>query len=444
VLSEKAVKIQDNNEFFEDNQPPLWGVDAKEKFLPLLNAYNIARLRQYECAINYVLDGRAIYMSALAPQLPDAPDNERIPAEFILYAHQHVPDSAKKVSVNVWELGRLVNQLHILGTVRLAAMKHVKLLHAAGKRLSQLEPTMQKARESVALNETDTMTFIKGAHEQFNSITAEFRKNASCSLAYRIERSGNYVARFRSNIKFLQITGLEGDQPYDQFVERRLGAEFDFIERLGRRYGRAASNITALDQNYLSMETNKIDDETNKIDSGIHKIQEWGEFALLAALAPYYITHLLERFVSDERIPITTIIVWYIFLAIAFFRKFDKKICYRNRNIYSGNVLSRVVLSGIVLSLVSLLIGVGWKLSFVRFSGEPSAQLDVQREVLNAQEELGAIQREQLDVQEELKETQREQLKVVEGVLDALNAEREKKKAEPHRHPQKHQKRSAQ
>ena len=81
VLSDKAVE-------FKKHEHPSWGVAAKTLFLPLLNAHKVERLRQYECSVSYMLDGRALYMSALAPQLPDAPDDERIPLDFIVYVHQ--------------------------------------------------------------------------------------------------------------------------------------------------------------------------------------------------------------------------------------------------------------------------------------------------------------------------------------------------------------------
>jgi uncharacterized membrane-anchored protein len=189
--------------------------------------------------VSYMLDGRAMYMSALAPQLPDSPDDERIPLEFIVYAHQHLPNNAKKASVNKWELGRLVNHLHRLGVLRLAALKDVKLLRDKGKRLSDLDSFIERARESVATDERNAMKSIQEAHNCFNSIAADFMKEANCDLAYRIDRSRYYVSQVRSNVEFLRIKRLEGYQPYDQFVERRVGGEFDFIDRLGRRYERA-------------------------------------------------------------------------------------------------------------------------------------------------------------------------------------------------------------
>jgi hypothetical protein len=277
ILSEKAVELPPTmNFFFQGSEFPSWGVDARKKLFPLVNAHKIRRLREYECSVCYMLDGRAMYMSALAPQLPDSSDDERIPLECIVYAHQHVPINAKRASVNKWELGRLVNQLHRLGTLRLAALKDVKLLRDARRPLGQLELIMENARESAARDEKNVMTLIQEAHKMLNTIYSDFVKKACCELSYRIDKSRFYIGQLRPNVKFLRITRLEGYQPYDQFVERRLGGEFDFIDGLGRRYERAANNISMLDQNYLAIETRQVDEDTKKIDSGISNIQEWG------------------------------------------------------------------------------------------------------------------------------------------------------------------------
>jgi uncharacterized membrane-anchored protein len=200
----------------------------------------------------------------------------------------------------------------------LAALKDVKLLHAVGKGLWELDPIIKKANESVATDKPDAM--MKEAHKKFNSITAKFTEDAGCELTYRIDRSGFYVGQVRSNVKFLRIKRLEGYQPYDQFVERRLGGEFDFIDRLGKHYERAANSMSRLDQNYLSIETNQIDDDTKKSDTDIQTIQKFGEFVLLAFLVPYYVTNLFAQFVPETFVPLMTIGTWTVFLAAAYYK----------------------------------------------------------------------------------------------------------------------------
>jgi hypothetical protein len=116
-------------------------------------------------------------------------------------------------------------------------------------------------------------------------------------------------------LELLRIDRLEGDQPYNDFVARRLGAEFDYIDRLGVRYERAVNNIVALDQNYLAM-------RSNDIQNKIQKIQELGDLALIGALLPYYVMHLLDLVVNERFIPQLTFVVWGGFGCLAICRKY--------------------------------------------------------------------------------------------------------------------------
>jgi hypothetical protein len=284
-----------------------WGSAAKEALLPILKIEETDG--KYECAMNYLLDGRAFYLSPLAPQRPGASVDERIPLEYIVYAPR---------AVNKWQLGRILNNLHIAGTSRLAALKNVGELHKVSRGLAQMDETLQKAKEQIAdfiPNRPTDGNHVQQAHMQLNDITRHFIDETHVGLLYRIERSRFYVNQFQNTTKHLRIRRLEGDQRYDEFVERRLGAEFDFIDRLGRRYERAIASLTALDQGYVLAQTEKTQER-------VAQIQEWGEFALLGALIPYYLTHLLEPIIDETVRPTFVITVWAAFLAFAAYRKF--------------------------------------------------------------------------------------------------------------------------
>lgn len=334
VVSDQAVRFSDDH-FFELGREPRWGHEAKNKLLPLIERHNREEHVRYECAANYMLDGRALYMSTLGPQSPSVSWKQRIPVEFIIYAHQRLGD---RTVVNKWQLGRLVNQILLLGTLRLCALKDVSSLHAAGGQLSLLDQSMQSAREAIAFTEVkaqaktsnsgvptnqseqaagdeSVMELIGNAHRKLNEITGIFLKKTASGLLYRIERSRYYVKQFEENVKLLRIKRLEGDQPYDQFIRRRLGSEFDFIDRLGIRYERATRNMVTLDQNYLSMKANQIDED-------IHAIQKYGEFVLLAALVPYYVTHLAVLIWGEERQFLIAVNVWAFSIAAAVARNY--------------------------------------------------------------------------------------------------------------------------
>lgn len=357
IASDQAVEFSDRD-FFNENKPPKWGQDAKKKFLPLIQHRDRAKDIRYECAVNYMLDGRALYMSTLGPQLPSMPENERIPVEFIIYAHQRHNGAT---IVNKWQLGRIVNQMLLLGTLRLCALKDVKLLHKASRQLSQLDEYTQAARVAIARaeakasalrasrlanpkqrrsassneaaneipsaasdnnaalsQELEAMELITKAREKLNDITGNFLRDTGSGLLYRIERSRHYVKQFDESVKLLRIKRVEGDQPYDLFIRRRLGSEFDYIDRLGIRHERATQTIGTLDQNYLAITQNALVEQANQIDEDIHTIQKWGEFVLLAALVPYYVTHLLVLIIGEQDAPLMAVNVWVIFIAIAF------------------------------------------------------------------------------------------------------------------------------
>lgn len=367
IFSEQAIEFTSDEAALRHGRPPQWGRDAKKKFLPLIQDKWDNDRRRYEVAVNYVIDGRAFYMSALAPQMPSMPANQRIPLDFIVYVNQRPKNS--KTLVNRWQLGRLIDRLLLLGTLRLCALKEVKLLHEAGQKLAQLDESTQDAREAIAKAEAQAsalrrraleskargaapknerlpptdqpalpeqkpapdgntdeldslnakaMDLIARAHQRLNSITHTFFDQTGTGLLYRIERSRYYVKQFDDNIKWLRIKRVEGDQPYDQFIKKRLGSEFDFIDRLGIRYERALRSMVTLDQNFLAITQNRLVERANKIDEDIHTIQKWGEFVLLAALVPYYVTHLLVLIFGEEYAPLMAVNVWLVFIAIAF------------------------------------------------------------------------------------------------------------------------------
>jgi hypothetical protein len=425
VLSEQAIKFPEDAEFLAGDKLPTWGSEAKSKFLPLIQDQ-----RRYECAVNYMLDGRSFYMSTLGPQLPSVPVTERIPLEFIVFANQRSEDS--KTIINKWQLGRLVSQLLLLGTLRLCALKDVNLLHNAGRDLGRLDQSTQAAREAIASkknqltaskkdqpnalkegaaalrgdqtiasDENRAMELIQDAHVMLNGITGKFLTVTGSGLLYRIERSRYYVKQFNDTVKLLRIRRLEGDQPYNQFIERRLGSEFDFIDRLGIRYERAMRNMVTLDQNYLAItqnalveKANRIDEETNSIQSDIHTIQEWGEFALLAALVPYYVMHLLDLIIKEKYVPVLTASVWTVFGVIALYRKF-KKLEY---------------VAFFLTVAVPVVAAVAWPLLFdpvvggsiLRAYEMPEKQLQTQEEILEIQKKLKKLADEQLVVLKDL------------------------------------------
>lgn len=132
---------------------------------------------------------------------------------------------------NQWTLGHAIERVTNLGTMRLAALKHIQQLQVFSDELDKLN---SEWKSESGENRTKAAIRIQNALQvAVNRIEG--------GVLDRISRSGYWVDLFR------QIqTGLGMDaqsdktvgefQSYDDFVRRRLGATFEFIKRLRIRY----------------------------------------------------------------------------------------------------------------------------------------------------------------------------------------------------------------
>jgi hypothetical protein len=313
ILSDELVQFPYTN--FEK---PSWGAAAANKLLPLVSEGN-----RWECTASYMLDGHALHMSALGPQAPEISDDQRAPVTYVLYVHQRTISalfSPKRV-VSRWQLGLLIDRIHLVETARLAALRDLKTLHGAGESLAELEQLLKKARQAAEdqtevresqgdehipdrdkASETDTkrdedtysLRVIHNAQRHFNSIGRRYfeKTKSPTGLMHRVERSRFYAALFRANIPALRLARLEGYQRYDQFVDRRLGSSYDFIDRLGNRYERASN---ALQTVYLENLTNR----SYKTGEEIERLQRFAEAALVGVLIPYYIVSSMSHIAAS-------------------------------------------------------------------------------------------------------------------------------------------------
>jgi hypothetical protein len=88
----------------------------------------------------------------LAPQFPEVADNQLIPLEYVLFVNNEYFDGEVWGQVNRWQLGRLVDRIHLLGTVRLATLLYLPHLRHAGEMLSLLDSRIIAAREAIDPN----------------------------------------------------------------------------------------------------------------------------------------------------------------------------------------------------------------------------------------------------------------------------------------------------
>jgi uncharacterized membrane-anchored protein len=228
-------------------------------------------------------------------------------------------------------MGRLIDRIVQLGTLRLAAIialpglkavsqklesvendittartethqliqlaqssKHIRTLEEKDKHLRELE----KKERSILSRLDDIQTSIANLSEGKDPKDGEYLGDAS--LEYRLIRSRYYKDGFYSLIGGLRIKRLEGYQPYNEFVERRLGSIFRFIQGVERRITQIKTEWRSLDQLYLTTTvtilTAGIDqqqEETKTVQMSIESIQLVGELLLIGILAPYYFLNLV-------------------------------------------------------------------------------------------------------------------------------------------------------
>jgi hypothetical protein len=307
IISNRTFRLKEKPVFGHSKQPS-WGEHIDFKLLPLFT-----EIKRYECTASYMLDGRALYMTTLGPQLPEAQDWELLPLQYIFYVHESDHENRDQTAVSKWQLGRLIDRIHLLGTVRLASLKYLPKLREASTSLSGLDGYVKEAR-NIKTGRISTAN-LQRSHQQFTDITAKFSEgtNTDSGMLYRIERSRYYVEQFNANLKALRIRRLEGYQRYDEFVRHRLGPVFDFINRLGIRYERAVSTLSLLDQFYSSTRTQQIDED-------IRTIQAYGEVVLFGVLVPYYLTSLAEHMVKPDWMKVCTVFLFIVFLGVAAWR----------------------------------------------------------------------------------------------------------------------------
>ncbi|MCL8489067.1 type II toxin-antitoxin system HicB family antitoxin [Bradyrhizobium denitrificans] len=307
----------------QDNEKPetkqgYWQ-ERRAEFWPLLTA-NIRGVdfKRYEFTASQMLKGRALYITALGPQPAIDRGGERFPLCYFFYTY----------TLNGWQIGRLVDRINYLGTVRLAALIELEQLRDAALEIGDCERELKSAFSDAhkirnakkdsngAYSATSTPDFsgVGASGESIEEVDARamhlekyldrigakissINEKFSGDIEYRIERSRYYVKQFNVGIAALRIRRLEGFQPYDVFIRRRLGAAFDSIDLLGIRYQRVRADMSALYQLYLAHESRAVQTATRDQNVEIEHIQAIADFALFAVLVPYYLGNLLEHIV---------------------------------------------------------------------------------------------------------------------------------------------------
>jgi len=285
----------------DDGSKPGWARSRVVSFWPFVECNE--RFSDVEFTVSEFLKGRAIYISSLGPN----PDDSRLTTETD-YNYDPILFCLHTYSDDPWQIGRLVDRLLQAGTARLAAVIELDALHDAERDMSQLEAKILEARAEIhdALKiiakgrsvssaiQNKIGTLFNEAQELFANLNANFINQ---SIEYRAERSVYYIDHFKIARDSLRIERLEGYQPYDEYVERRLGGSFSFIRMMQHRVLEAKEDMTSLYQYFVSENITNIAAAIKKRDESIQEIQDFGEIILLVGLLPYYLAY---QFVNNS------------------------------------------------------------------------------------------------------------------------------------------------
>ena len=260
-------------------------------------------------------DGRMLHVSALGPQPTDGTKGGERPIFYYL----HSATQCER------QIGRLVDRACQLGSLRLASIIALPALKSVGQSLRDVERRMTKTRGYIqeliakAHPATSSSEERAAARQQLGKVILdEFydvqRKMAAISIGedfyskelgnesldFRLARSSYYRTQFNSLMGSLRVKRIEGYQPYNEFVKRRLESAFAFMDSVERRLREIKSDLRTLDQLYLTTNitilTGEIDDEqkqTKNVQEQIRTLQLTAEIALLAVLLPYYLFGLV-------------------------------------------------------------------------------------------------------------------------------------------------------
>ncbi|WP_156829827.1 DUF3422 family protein [Methylovulum miyakonense] len=264
---------------------------------PFLTIDKSVNLCEYEFAACLMDNRRMIYATAMGPQPHDQQKNTP------LFAFHYWNTN------NRWQIGRMVDRLNYVGTVRLAAIMEVNKLRAySTNTLHDIQNKIEYVRDHVSQHDDNPhdlndFAILAEAQQQLKS------DKIDAGVDQRIHRSRFYVKQFKYTIKTLGLEHgrIDGYQPYDEFIFRRLGTLFEFIDRLGIRYDQAKNDIANLSQFCLAKSSSNLAKSSLKTQKGISKqgkiiteLQITGENVLLLVLVPYYASNIVVHFFAWE------------------------------------------------------------------------------------------------------------------------------------------------
>ncbi|WP_300532176.1 hypothetical protein [Maricaulis sp.] len=199
-------------------------------------------LHKLEYTATRFLDGRAIHLSSL---LGDAKVGEFRPLKFLLvFRNRHR-----------WQIGRLVDRINYLGTLRMASLLRTGRFTEVGHKLRQL-----KLKYDLSIDrESITPERLKELRREYGEVyftdspplgtavgTRGGQSDGDEAVMLGLSRTKYYIRQFKNTLPDLRPLPIEGFQPYAEFVRRRTEGTWAFIDSLLDRIHRVEQRLTDL------------------------------------------------------------------------------------------------------------------------------------------------------------------------------------------------------
>jgi len=154
-----------------------------------------------------------------------------------------------------WQIGRLVNRINRMGCYRLMALRNLELIHRTSVELRVMGQLLDKIDLDISARNREA---LEGALKRLQMIG----RGINGGLAYRVYRSRYYVHSLDKMLKDFDTQRIEGFQPYDAFIRRRLSETYEVIERTGTRLRRLRERFTEMLSIVQSLLSLKIQEDT--------------------------------------------------------------------------------------------------------------------------------------------------------------------------------------
>ncbi|MBI3419157.1 MAG: hypothetical protein HY053_03385 [Proteobacteria bacterium] len=191
--------------------------------------------------------GDHVYATALGAQPTGARDIEE-PLTFLLLAANDEPERTS------W----LLDLMHLLGTLRIAALKDLDRLSRSGVQLRELEEEIEAiAREAQGQGPEGLAAALDRLREKVPEFSKRHAKIGQQEdedkrgkivggLATRVERSEYYQEQFEKLTGHLGIEEISGFVSYQKAVIGRLGGLHELIKLIGKRFARVQQTLNLL------------------------------------------------------------------------------------------------------------------------------------------------------------------------------------------------------